>query len=215
MSASSQVLELSRKKPTVKNTQNVADELFELQLEQLKHDEVYHKDICLLNVHHRINHMALHFAKYTGQLVEISSSENSPSRDEFLNQTITDTFVISLILGNILNKKISESIKEINIENFDSLLELGTSLSEAKLNDENHLIQFLHSLAIGNGKIARACEKLDHMEGFPFREEVYTGLTEIFKSTLTIASQINLDLSKTIRERWIEIEKRSVFYETL
>ena len=44
--------------------------LFTLQLEQFEHDEKYHREIARLTTHHRLNHMALHFAKYTGQLAD-------------------------------------------------------------------------------------------------------------------------------------------------
>ena len=47
---------------------SVRDELFTLQLEQLKHDEKYHRDIHVLPLHQRMNHMALHFAKYSGRI---------------------------------------------------------------------------------------------------------------------------------------------------
>ena len=39
---------------------SAADELFALQVAQLKHDEYYHREIARLTVHARLNHMALH-----------------------------------------------------------------------------------------------------------------------------------------------------------
>ena len=49
---------------------SAADELFALQIAQLKHDEFYHREIARLTVHARLNHMALHLCKYVGQLAD-------------------------------------------------------------------------------------------------------------------------------------------------
>jgi hypothetical protein len=43
---------------------NSAEQLLALQISQLEHDEFFHKEITRLNVHQRLNHMVLHFAKY-------------------------------------------------------------------------------------------------------------------------------------------------------
>ena len=95
MSAKGQLIEFfreSNKNPWSSKSMEV--QLFELQVEQLKHDEKYHKEICSLSVQNRINHMSLHFAKYTGQISEMVYSEQDIKGNDGLKRTITDIFVI-------------------------------------------------------------------------------------------------------------------------
>jgi len=69
MGAQAKILDLNQEIAEKGNhPKNVFEEIFELQLEQLRHDEKYHKEICSLSVKNRINHMVLHFAKYSGRI---------------------------------------------------------------------------------------------------------------------------------------------------
>src|SRR5438128_2686877 len=85
---------------------SAADELFALQVAQLKHDEFYHREIARLTVHARLNHMALHFAKYVGHLA--SAIEANDQR--LIRRTITDAFVITLSSANTLNLSLGATI---------------------------------------------------------------------------------------------------------
>jgi hypothetical protein len=123
-----------------------AKELFELQVAQLKHDEFYHREIARLTMHARLNHMALHFAKYVGQLASAIEADDR----RLIRQTVTDAFVIALSSANILNLSLGAAIPDAN--GCRSLGELGRALSR---NDP-----LLRSLAVPTGQIARACEKL-------------------------------------------------------
>ncbi len=216
MSAKGQLIEFfreSNKNPW--SSKSVDVQLFEMQLEQLKHDEKYHKEICSLSVQNRINHMSLHFAKYTGQISEMVFSGENIEKNDSLKRTITDTFVIVTILANVLNKKLSDGIENIELKEVNSLKELGLKLTKTENIKQEGISWFLNSIAVANGKIAKACEKLDHMEAYPFREEIFKGMTQIFKATLIVSSQLSYDLPMVVRKRLIDIEERSVFYEML
>lgn len=216
MSAKGQLVEFFSEANKIPwSSKNVEAQLYELQFEQFKHDEKYHKEICSLSVQNRINHMSLHFAKYTGQISEMVYFGESIEESDGLKRTIIDIFVIATILANILNKKLSDGIENIELKEVNSLKELGLQLAKMGNIKQEGISWFLNSIAIANGKIAKACEKLDHMEAYPFREEIFKGLTHIFKSTLIVASQLNYDLPILVRKRLIEIEERSVFYEKL
>ena len=78
--------------------------LNELQWEQHQHDEQYHREIARLTVHERWKHMALHFAKYAGNLV------GDVDNDERLQRAVIDTFVIALSTSNTLNIRASELV---------------------------------------------------------------------------------------------------------
>src|ERR1700692_2758213 len=73
--------------------------LFELEVEQHHHDETYHREIARLSLHHRLNHMALHFSKYVGKLAAARDSAAMTS-------TFVDTFIIAMSTANILNVKL-------------------------------------------------------------------------------------------------------------
>src|SRR5690348_13763017 len=70
--------------------------LFELQVEQHQHDETYHREIARLSLHQRLNHMALHFAKYTGKVAAAPTIEVA-------TPVFVDTLVIALSTANVLN----------------------------------------------------------------------------------------------------------------
>src|SRR5437868_13538203 len=75
-----------------------------IQLDQFKHDETYHREIARLSTQDRLKHMALHFAKYAGNLAEPTSDEIA------LKKAVTDTFIIAVSTANTLNVRVSEYI---------------------------------------------------------------------------------------------------------
>jgi len=212
MAAQNQIIELRTDKKGNENTLNISDQLIELQKDQKKHDEKYHKEVCALTVHQRINHMALHFAKYTGQLAQISTS-SPPINQEMLQRTVVDTFVISMICANMFNLNLSNHIQEIADKHIVNLRDLGMHLGESTKIKKSGFGWYMVSLAVANGNIAKACEKLDHLEAYPYKEEILKNVIEIVKSTMMAAAQLNFDLDTATRQRWEEVAKRSIFYE--
>ncbi|USA62993.1 hypothetical protein NCF85_16025 (plasmid) [Qipengyuania citrea] len=159
----------------------------ELQRAQFWHDEKFHREISRLNTQDRLKHMALHFAKYAGAL------QDSPN-DDRRTGLIVDTFIIAVSTFNILNVAIAEKFQ------FPAL-------------DTNR--DFKTRLSIAAGKMAAACEKLDHLEAFPFREVITNQTAEILASVLKESEQIDLDLRSAVASRLQEVKSKALFYADL
>ena len=186
---------------------SAADELFALQVAQLTHDEFYHREIVRLTVHARVNHMALHFCKYVGQLAKALHCDDQ----QIVRRTITDSFVIGLSSANILNLRLADVIPEAR--EATSLSELGRMLlaKSASVADRRG-DWLLLTYAVEAGQMARACEKLDHLEAHPFREEMTKSIAAICRASLMAAEVFSLDLPRMIKDRFAEIEPKYLFH---
>ena len=187
----------------------VSDELFQLQLEQFRHDEIYHREISRLTVHHRINHMALHFSKYSGQIAELYDAPDDAS----LEQTITDTFIIGLCSANTLNMRIADQIDECGEVSVRDMADLGAALAKTEKIKNFDPLWFLKTMAIWAGRMAKGCESIDHLESFPFNEHIKESVTNICKTALIAASLQNIDLSRAVRTRLAGVKERLIFHE--
>jgi hypothetical protein len=183
-----------------------------LQREQFDHDECFHRDIARLKIEARLKHMALHFCKYTGRFAAVvDGPENAPLR----SKTITDSFIISLCSANTLNFDLSEHVAP-HLGGAATLRDLGLHLSRqlyptAKLDDA----WLISAHAIHAAKMAAACEKLDHLEAFPFRDELQGAVLRLCQIALIAAYTNDLDLLSAVRERRREIRVRSSFISAL
>jgi hypothetical protein len=63
--------------------------------------------------------------------------------------------------------------------------------------------------------MAAACEKIDHLEAFPFRDELEKAVLRLSQIALIAADANNLDLLSAVRERRKEIRGRSSFISAL
>jgi hypothetical protein len=188
------------------NFRSAAAILFEMQVEQFKHDELYHREIARLTVKERLTHMALHFAKYVGYLSHIDS-------DDRLNRVIVDTFIIALSSANTLNFKVAERLP-VNAADFSSLRELGSALENSGTSGRDST-SMLRALARPVGHMAKACEAMDHIEAFPFREEISAAVVEIFSFALVAASQSEIDIVNETRSRLRKVKEKSIFHDAL
>jgi hypothetical protein len=185
--------------------------MLDLQREQFEHDERFHRDILRLDIHARLNHMALHFCKYTGQFATVFASGDA----ELRSRTITDSFIISLCSANALDLNLSEKVAP-SLGDTVTLHDIGIFLASrlypgARLDDA----WLLAVHAIHAGKIARACEKIDHLEAFPFREELRESAVRLCQIALIGASTHSVDLLSAARERRRDIRLRSPFFAHL
>ncbi len=187
---------------------HVSEELFQFQLEQFRHDEIYHREISRLTVHQRLNHMALHFSKYAGQIAEICHSAD----DEQLQRTITDTFIIGLSSANSLNMRIADQIKECKKASVCDLVELGAVLAKREDVENFDPVWFLKAMAISSGRMAKGCESIDHLEAYPFNERIRENVVEICKTALIAASLQNLDLACMVHTRLAGVKERLIFH---
>ena len=188
------------------STSALHKELIALQWAQLKHDEAYHKDIVILPLAHRIRHMALHNAKYTAYFFSTLDS-NDPT---LLGRVLTDAFVIALATANALNQDLGHEL-EPESSSAGSLVELGTTLTAALPRDQRDPLWLVRTFAMHNGRLAKACESLDHLEALPFRDIMKNANLELFKTVIAETSARGFDVAKLYQTRIREVESRSIF----
>ena len=159
-----------------------------VQFAQFEHDEKYHREISRLPVQDRLRHMALHFAKYAGRLQE------GPTGPDF-KRIATDTLIIAISCANILNIDLSKKVPR-----------LGGGGSPAA---------FAKRLAISAGRMAAACERLDHLEDFPFRLALAEEVLIILAASLDLFADEGWQLVREMKERLAPIKSKSIFHGQL
>lgn len=161
----------------------------ELQLEQFKHDEMYHREIARLGTQDRLKHMALHFAKYAGNVAEAGEDENA------LRKAVTDTFIIAMSTANILNVRLSDALssRDPNV----SSRSFGTAL------------------AIHAGRMAAACEKLDHLEDVAFRPVIRENAIALLNAALGEAERRGWVIADLVRARLVGVKQKMIFHGRL
>ncbi|MEQ8507997.1 MAG: hypothetical protein RIB43_03265 [Rhodospirillaceae bacterium] len=187
---------------------NLVEDLRRLQSEQFDHDETYHREIARLSFHHRMNHMALHFSKYVGQ-IEKARLNNDYA---LLNKTIIDAAIISLSSANILNIPLWKILEHKDIWNWADCLKAADKLSDIVLPISEDLGWYSSSMMILSGNLAKACESLDHVEDFPFRKEMSKSVEAIFFASVIAADQQNLDVPREIRSRLMSVKEKWIYH---
>ncbi len=156
-----------------------------LQEKQQQHDLIYHQDILVLGTHERVKHLVLHFAKYLGKF-----TENPSSVEEQL--VSTDFMICSISLANVLNIRLSE------VEANNSTLEYTTEM-------------LLKNITCIVGKLAKACEALDHVEDYPSRSTLEQSLESLVSCLISLSKNKKIDLNSEIPKRLNDIELNSIF----
>jgi len=162
--------------------------LYSLQVYQKEHDEKYHADICALPHPERIRHLVLHFAKYTGRLVDPGRQDKA-----CLGQTLSDSFIIGLSMANILSLNLDMEIQKCG-------LWFLPFKSQGVLKD----------FAFFGGIMAKACESLDHMESHDYKKALTDGLLGIFIAIFSAEKKNRLDMRMLVANRWKEIEIKNI-----
>jgi hypothetical protein len=176
-----------------------------MQWRQLNHDELYHREIARLSVGDKMKHMTLHLSKYLGNLVEAVEAHDACC----IEHQIVDAVIIITAAANTVNLNVAQSLGPI-VDQVGSLSELGLSLpSDRRRNDpEGWLVK---QLAIKIGRLAKACESLDHVEAYPFRERMQECLLDLYKLIISEAALRQLDIEARIEGRLDSIRSRHVF----
>jgi hypothetical protein len=177
--------------------------LCRLQLEQQKHDKDYHSDVFYLPSPQRIGHLVFHFSKYAGRLVD--RAESSSQVD---GRTLVDTFLVALSAANLLNLDLASLVAPH--DETESLEQLGCLLAAETPESSADPEWFLRCLVREGGRMAKACEALDHLEAFDSRGAFEVSTLAIVRGCLVAAALAGLDLVVVTRERWQEIERRSL-----
>ena len=165
-----------------------------IQLEQFRHDELYHREISRLPTQAKLKHMALHFAKYAGNLRESGSDPAAFKR------IVTDVFVIATTTANALNVRLAD--------------ELAVVAGDASF-DTDSLASMSEALTVNAGRMAAACEKLDHLEDYPFRPIIKAAAVELLRASLNVCRAEAWVIQDLVAARLQPIKEKSIFYGKL
>lgn len=187
--------------PTAIPSQSARVALFELQVEQHHHDENYHREIARLPLHQRLNHMALHFAKYAGKIAAASGEVHVVA-------SLTDTLIIALSSANILNTELWEHLPAEGRDHAN-LPALGRMLAERNASVFDDADRLIREFVMASGKVAAACEKIDHLEPILFRAEIMTGVAKLAELSLSVLAQCGIDPRARVHERLLAVKTRS------
>jgi hypothetical protein len=160
-----------------------------VQFAQFEHDEKYHREISRLTVQDRLRHMTMHFAKYVGKL------HAAPNVDQF-RRVATDTLIIAVSCANILN---------VDLRSTPLAADGGGASQPA----------FTKRLAVCTGRMAEACEKLDHLEDFPFRKAIVKEVLAILAASLDVFSAEGWNPVEEMQERLAPVKAKSIFHGRL
>ena len=189
---------------------SIREQLFELQTAQLDHDELFHKEITRLSIHQRLNHMALHFAKYSGNFCDCILNN---SNDQILKKSIIDSFIISITCANILNVRLSDKLIAAEEQAYSSLSDLGHDIARRMEIDTQDPMWLIKTFPVASGTFAKACESVDHLESYLYRESLIDSALSICSLMLIAASYLEIDLLSEVPLRLNNVKKKSIFFD--
>jgi hypothetical protein len=160
-----------------------------VQLAQFEHDEKYHREISRLSVQDRLRHMALHFAKYAGRL-------QGDLTDPQFQRIATDSLIIAISSANTLNIDLGAKA-------------FGGEHSNAPRDT------FAKRLTVAAGRMAGACERLDHLEDFPFRPAITDEVLAILGACLDLFEAEGWSPAKEMEERLAPVKAKWIFHGKL
>ena len=183
-----------------KDSGSARSELFALQVEQHYHDENYHREIARLSLHQRLNHLALHFAKYTAKIAVADETAA-------LNAVYVDVLIIALSTANVVNVELFDLLEKDGRE-FPGLLRFAQSLAANVQTVIGDRYALLRETAIASGRMAATCEKIDHLEEISFRAEIRDCIAQISRIALAFLSSNGIDPMQGVRDRLSRVKKR-------
>ncbi len=176
-----------------------------LQARQREHDVRAHPDIYYLPYADRMKHLTFHVSKYAGRL-----AKGELAQADF-NRTLVDTFIITLSAAEVLRIDFAEVLnKWTKVADQSDLIGLGHALCEGDC--KPHVLQdwYFRKLADVAGKMAKACESLDHMEPIPYRDILSEAVVDLCRATIAVSSLVSLDLTMAVGQRWEFIEMHRI-----
>lgn len=176
-----------------------------IQARQREHDIRAHQDIYYLPSPARMNHLTLHITKYAGRLAQkdVAVSE--------LKRTIVDAFIIALSAADLLRIDFTEALGiRSQITEQNDFMSLGFALRGQDCGSECVEDWYFRKLAEVAGKMAKACESLDHMESVPYREVLSEAILDLCRATLAVSSMLSLDLVSEVGQQWEKIEAQRI-----
>lgn len=184
----------------------IRQRLLELQWRQLNHDELYHREIARLTVGDRMKHMALHLAKYLGHIAAAEAEGSATAA----TQHLVDIYIICLSAANTVNLDLGR-VMESAYKEASTVAELGQQLRAGPRQRQHNSMEFTRALAIGVGQLAKACESLDHVEAFAFREGMQEAVCTVFELVVSEAARRGIDLETATTQRQQTVRSRHMF----
>ena len=187
---------------------SLSNEMLELQVAQLRHDEIAHRDILWLPVPQRLTHMTLHYCKYVGRFAEAKKSGDMT----IFVSAVLDSFIILLASANATNRRISQLAgvrpdqESLTLARYQAIVANDPMPKNASILD-HALVEF----ALLSGRMAKACESLDHLEKFDSRGAIESALSEATCLLFRLAGRVQLDLADGISSRWSSVERKLIF----
>lgn len=178
---------------------------FELQSIQREHDSRNHTDIYTLPLFDKMNHYALHFAKYTSRLIP-KRSDKEIIRE--LRRTYTDAFLISLSASNAMNMDLDMEMRKIfsiSPENISEYVKENNRFTPNELREYSRDV-----LGISTGSIADTMEKRDHLDDVDSRGIITRSISEITEMILRGSYHIKYDIVSAALERRRKISELKI-----
>jgi len=175
--------------------------LTQLQESQHRHDVAAHQDILYSLVPKKLTHFTLHFAKYQGAM-SLAIRLGNP---DALNRALVDSLIITLAAANALNLKLSDQVEKL-------LSEAKIDQSQGSKSETSHelLMEYVEIV----GRMAKACEVLDHLENYPSRQVLERSVVELTLLLDRFARHEKTDIVANIAERWLRVEQKAIFGKT-
>jgi len=181
-------------------------QILKMQWVQFNHDELYHREIARLNVADRMKHITLHLAKYSGQILEADRDNDKKCYQD----NLVDTFIISLSGANVVNLDLGRAIT-IPDACVTNLGTLGHYLLSSRRQKPFDNFDFKVLFPVLVGRLAKACESLDHVEAYAFRENMHTLIREIFEIVVIESARLKIDMSARAQTRLDSVRSKHMF----
>lgn len=180
-----------------------AVELLEkLQFKQLRHDELYHSDICLLRIQARIAHHTLHLGKYSGKMAQALVAKEGIDAPGLV-KTVLDALIIVMSSANTLNLPLWK------VAGTEEDLQGALHGSWVPGDVAAHILSYV----IIVGKLAKAVEALDHVESFDSRTAYEYNLKSLWIVLLKFWRLLtDQPLEAALTARMVSIESKNIYY---
>jgi hypothetical protein len=179
-----------------------AELLEKLQYKQLRHDELYHSDICLLRIQARIAHHTLHLGKYSGKMAQALVAQEGVDVPGLV-KTVLDALIIVMSSANTLNL----ALWKVTGTEDDLQGALDGSWVPGDL--QAHILSYV----IIVGKLAKAVEALDHVESFDSRAAYEYNLKSLWIVLLKFWRLVtDQPLEHALIDRMVSIESKNMYY---
>jgi len=195
--------------------------LFQLQEEQLDHDQKCHRDIFFLSHQDRFKHIALHYGKYSKRLADVVLNQRMSVEEagNIVKKTLVDTMIMILNSGELLQIDFEEALRSklnkkgsIFIDVLPILLKITNKDLYQFLSDgtsQKAILNLMLEMVSISGFMQKSAEELDHLMGIS-REQIKHQTVE-FLSLIVIAGGIwNINFSSELNKRWNEIEQKVI-----